>query len=140
METNNTGGTNDRTGNVNNKREIAVDRNASEAEIQAKKMKNEYNFEFVAVDMAPTKNNMVEIDGSNNASGDTTNTGRKTSKHLIVGNTMIMRFKEKIQDIINGVSLKVKGEKDKTEKSTEKKSATVKRKTDDTKANRIDEK
>ena len=140
MGTSTTGGTNDRAGNVKN-REIAVTRNASEEEITAKRMENGYgDAVFAAVEMAPSKDNVVEVDSSTSNSGDASNSGKKTSKHLIVGSSMIMRFKEKIQDIINGVSLKIKGDKEKDEKSTDKKTTAVKRKADASKSNRIDEK
>lgn len=121
METNTTGGTNDRT---SNKREIAVDRNASEAEIMEKRMRNGYGDAILAaVEMAPSKDNVVEVNDSDSTSGDASNSGNKTSKHLIVGNSIIISFKNKILDIINGVSLKVKGGKDKgvdNKKSTDK--------------------
>ena len=110
MGTNTTGGTNDRAGN---RREIAVE-SASEKEIKAKRMENGYgDAVFTAVEMAPSKDNIVEVNDSDSTSGDASNSGNKTSKHLIVGNSIIMKFKEKIQDIIDGVSLKVKGDKDK---------------------------
>ena len=121
MGTNTTGGTNDRAGNVN-RRELAVDRGASEAEIQAKRMENGYgDAVFTAVEMATSKDNVIEVDDSNASSGDTSNSGSKTSKYIIVGNSMIMKFRNRIQDIINGVTLKIKGDKEKEEKSTVKK-------------------
>lgn len=120
MGTNTTGGTNDRT---SNKREIAVE-SASEKEIEAKRMENGYGGAvFTAVEMAPSENNVVKVNDSDSTSGDASNSGNKTSKHLIVGNSIIISFKNKILDIINGVSLKVKGGKDKgvdNKKSTDK--------------------
>ena len=110
MGTNTTGGTNDR---ASNNREIAVE-SASELEIKTKRMENGYgDAVFTAVEMAPSKDNVVEVNDSNSTSGDASNSGNKTAKHLIIGNSIIMKFKEKIKDIIDGVSLKVKGDKDK---------------------------
>lgn len=91
------------------------------SDVEAEKMKNGYGSAvFTAVEMAPLLDNYKESSDPN-ASGDSGNNSTKKSDYLIIGNTMIMRFREKIQDIINGVALKFKGPKTKGEKETKKK-------------------
>ena len=91
------------------------------SDVEAEKMKNGYGSAvFTAVEMAPLLDNYKESSDPN-SSGDSGNNSTKKSDYLIIGNTMIMRFREKIQDIINGVALKFKGPKTKGEKETKKK-------------------
>ena len=91
------------------------------SDVEEKKKKNGYGSAvFTAVEMAPLLDNYKESSDPN-ASGDSGNNSTKKSDYLIIGNTMIMRFREKIKDIINGVALKFKGPKTKGEKETKKK-------------------
>lgn len=95
--------------------------NVSEREIKDLEKMNGYAGVTIAgIEMGVTERNVVEITDSNSGASDTTNSGNKTSKYIIVGNSIIMKFREKIQDIINGVTLKVKGNKDKDKEEEEK--------------------
>lgn len=101
--------------------------NVSDRSIKDLEKMNGYAGVTVAgIEMGVTERNVVEINDSANAANDSTNAGKKTSKYITVGNSIIMKFREKIQDIINGVTLKVKGDKDK-EKEDEKSEATEKK-------------
>ena len=86
------------------------------------KMNGYVGVTVAGIEMGVTERNVVEINDSANSSSSSTDSGKKTSKYIIVGNSIIMKFREKIQDIINGVTLKVKGDKDK-EKDEEKASS-----------------
>lgn len=94
--------------------------NVSDRSIKDLEKMNGYVGVTVAgIEMGVTERNVVEINDSANAASDSTNTGKKTSKYITVGNSIIMKFREKIQDIINGVTLKVKGDKDKDKEKDE---------------------
>ena len=60
--------------------------------------------------------------------GDTDTTGNKKNKYMRTGsNMLIMRFKEKIKDIVDGVTLKLKGGKDKEDREDVDKKKVVKK-------------
>lgn len=87
-------------------------------EIESAKRMGEYDdMQFGGIDLEVTGNE-IGIKDPNGGSSDSANTGKKTSGYLRTGNSIIMKFKEKIQDIINGVTLKVKGDKDKDKEET----------------------
>lgn len=103
--------------------------NVSDKSIKDLEKMNGYAGVTVAgIEMGVTERNVVEINDSTNTANDSTNAGKKTSKYIIVGNSFIMKFKEKIQDIINGVTLRVKGDKDKEKDEEEKTEKTAKKK------------
>lgn len=92
-----------------------------ESEIQRDKMRNGYeDFVFVATDFETLKENLQEVDNPNGDAGS--NPPKKTSGYLVYGSSLIMRFKDKIKDIIEGVTLRIKGDKDKTKAGDKKKS------------------
>ena len=96
--------------------------NVSEKTIENLENMNGYAGVTVAgIEMGVTERNVVEINDSGNNATGSADTGKKELKYIIVGNSIIMKFREKIQDIINGVTLKVKGDKEKTEKGTSQK-------------------
>ncbi len=102
--------------------------NVSERTIKDLEKMNGYSGVTVAgIEMGVTEKNVVEINDSNPGTTDAANSGKKTSKYITVGNSIIMKFREKIQDIVNGVTLRVKGDKDK-EKDDEKEESADKKK------------
>lgn len=110
--------------------EMKVETGVSEKTIRELEKMNGYSGVTVAgIEMGVTEKNIVEINDSNTGTSDTANSGKKTSKYITVGNSIIMKFREKIQDIVNGVTLKVKEDKDKDKESGAKKSDTKKQAT-----------
>lgn len=73
---------------------------------------NGYDFRIAGVDMS-IDGNMLKFKESEVGAGNAANTGKESSGIFNYGASIIMRFKDKIKDIINGVTLKLKGDKDK---------------------------
>ena len=73
-----------------------------------------------AVDIA-VSDKSLEINGENvgNATGSDDSSSSKKSKYIIAGTPFIMKFKDKIAAIVQGVAVKVKGKTKKKDREQE---------------------